>query len=362
MHTNLVILKLFYKSSNWLLKLSFFALPVALFLSITSFLFINNLLNSYEKYLINSYIGVQGRLSVESKDNKFIQDISKFSNEKHLIFSIKAQYKTNIFFQNSSKTILKFANFYALNKSYLERKFHIKIDDNTIFVNKVFASSLGSLDIYSFKTLFLDKKYPFKIKIKVVDTGFLGSTPMIFITNSFAKHIFPVSKNLSIEFLKNYNIKDNIKNIAKQDKVLSFKIHDIINDTKDTKAFFEKINLIQTAITLLLTLLSLGIIILSISISIEFKRNSLNVLQLIGMSKRDLGITIFGMIFIMITIVLGFSVVSIDIFRDMFLSITHFEHFFIPINYTLVGIIFFCGVLLSILSYVSTQIIFKGRL
>lgn len=370
MKTQKTILKLFYKSSGWLLKLSFWTLPIALFFSISSFLFIDNLLSSYERYLINSYLGVQGRISIETKNENLINGLTKFSVQKNFLFSNKKQYKVNVVLKNDTNQISKYAKFIILDKQYLKQKFHqTTIDDNTIFVNKILYNSMGSLDINKFdKIYFDDKDKIFNITdIINIDTGFLGSEPIVFISSSFATKLFGTieQKNRTLEFLEVDNnkiqtIKSKTKELSKQYKVLEYKILDLLQDTKTTKEFFDKVTMIQVGISILLFILSLGVIILSISVSIEFKKNSLKVLQLIGMSKKDLSFTISGTIFLMILTILALSVGSIGLFQSLFLSISNFHSsFFIALDMMNILYIVVLAFVLFIFTYLSTKIIFQ---
>ncbi len=372
MNTQKTILKLFYQSSNWLLKFSFWALPIALFLSIASFLFIDNLLSSYERYLVDSYIGSQGRISIESDDKNLLDNLSIYSTKQQYIYSQKQQYPANVIFKSQDKQISKYAKFIILDKSYLEIKFHqTNIDDRTLFVNKVFLNSMGSLDIDRFNKIYFDdesKVYNIS-KIIAIDTGFLESRPMVFITSSFATLLFEKldRKGDIIEFLekdkdKIDDIKAKAKELAKQYKVIQYKIHDLLNDTKSTKEFFDKVSMIQVGISILLVLLSLGIILLSISISIEFKRNSLQILQLIGMSRRDLSLTISGLIMIMILLVTVLSMGSVGLFQNLFLAISQFHNsFFIHLDMMNIVYIVVLSFVLFVITYISSRVVFKGR-
>ncbi len=370
MNTNKTILKLFYKSSGWLLKFSFWALPIALFFSISSFLFIDNLLSSYEKYLINSYIGAQGRVSIESSNTNLINGLVDFSIKNNLLFSNKKQYKANVVLKSTNTQITKYAKFIILNKDYLEKKFkQTSLNNHTIFINTVFLKSMGSLDIKEFSQIYFDDKdRVFSIsKIIDIDTGFLGSEPIIYISIPFAKELFGDLKQSkkNIEFLdideeKITKIKKVTTELSKKFKVLEYKIYDLLIDTKATKDFFLKVNVIQLGISSLLFILSLGVILLSISVSIEFKKNSLKILQLIGMSKKDLSLTISGTIFSMIIVILVLSVGALEFFQMLFLGISNFHSsFFISLDINNIVYIIVLAIIIFLVTYLSTKIIFQ---
>jgi hypothetical protein len=371
MNKHKIILKLLYKSSGWLLKLSFLSLPIALFLSISSYLFIDNLLTSYERYLENAYLGIQGRISVETSDKRVINGVKEYAEKNHLLYSIKKEFLTSIVFFNNKKSLSKSAKFIVLNKNYIKEKFHQKnITDNTIFINQIFLKSMGGLNIDKFKKVYFDdKNKTFLIdKYISVDTGFLTSKPIIFMSDKFANKLFGKVKSDKkvIEFLEKdkkviANIKDKVKQLAKEYATSELKINDLLFDTKVTKEFFKKVTILQNSISFLIFILSLGIIIMSISISIEFKKSSLKILQLIGMSSKELSLTISGVIFLMIISVLGISMLLLRIFQNIFISVSSFKNnFFIPLDYNDVLIILFLGFILSLISFFTTKYIFKG--
>jgi len=364
-----IIIKLLFSSSNKLLKFSFLALPLGLFLSISSYLFIDSILNSYQKYLEDSYLGVQGRIYIETKDKKLINAIKEYASKNHLKYSVKNEFFSDITLVSPKKVLKKSARFIVLDKNYLKEKFKLKdIKSNTLFVNQTFIKSMGSMNINDFKSLFLkDKDKSFKIdKFITENTGFLSAKPMIFISREFAQKIFhlkPRDKQ-TIEFLeKNQQVVDKIKKeieiLAKNVKSMKYEIHDLIIDMQSTKEFFDKVNMVQNSLSILIFILSVLIIMIGVSIFIELKKESLKILQLLGMSKKDLSLAISGVLFFMTMVVLLLSLFTLHIYQDIFLSITSLNiNFFIPLNYEKVYIILGLNILLSLLSYLITNYIF----
>lgn len=369
MKTYQTIIKLLYTSSGWLLKFSFLALPVALFLSISSYLFIDSLLSSYERYLVNSYLGVQGRISIESKDKKFIDELKTYASSNNLSHSIKKELTTSVKLVSQNKILSKSAKFIILDNKYMNDKFkQSNISNNKLFVNQIFTKSMGGIDINSFKQIYFDdKEKVYDIdKFIPIDSGFLNSKPIVFISLDFAKELFGTIKSSKyiIEFMEKENskieeIKDNVNILSQKLKTQELKIYDLLLDTKSTKEFFNKVTIVQSGISILIFILSLSIIILSISVSIEFKKNSLKTLQLIGMSSRDLSLTISSVILFMILFVLIVSVVFLGLFQKIFISLVSFsEDFFILFEYSNIFIILLLALFLSIVSFFSTKYIF----
>ncbi len=370
MKTYFVILKLFYTSSHWLLKLSFFFLPIALFFAMSSFLFIDNLLKSYEQYLIGSYIGSQGRISIESKDENFLQKLESFSTEKKLLFSPRKEIKANVVFQSPSKTIVKYAKFIILDQRYLQQKFHKQGDSNTLYINQVFFKSFGDLDLKDFTIIYVDKQHRCDISQLVkIDTGFLGNDPLVFITKDFAQKLFTQkqSQKMVIEFLvedkkKISMLKQYAQQSAAKLKVLEYKVHDILQDTKVTKDFFQTVSIIEVGILGVLALVSIGIVVVSISVSIEFKRNSLKILHLLGMSVKDLSFTLSTTIVSIFLLTFCLSLGMLFVYQDIFLRYSGFStSFFQPVALENIFMMAFLAVIIFLFVKGMTKYLFKGE-
>ena len=367
-----IVLKLFYSSSHWILKLSFFLLPFALLFSLTSFLFLDSVFISYKNYLKSSYLGSLGRLSVESTNKDFINDLPSFSKKENFIYSNRKIYKTNIVFQSENKKIIKYAKFIVLDLKYLNKKFNKNIiKDNTFFINQVFYKSMGSLNIENYKNIFYKEKENahFLEDIIKIDTGFLGSEPIIYLSESFAKKLFPNIKYLKeeVEFLerneKNITfIKDNIHKLSSFHKVFTLKINDLIIDSKNTNEFLSKVSYLQYAIFLLIFLLILGVLILSISISLEFKKKSLNILHLLGMSIRDLCLSLSFSIFLIVLAMFIFAIFILPFVQNVFLELTSFpSSFFLKNDLDSLFYIFLLIIVLSISSFFISKFIFESK-
>jgi len=369
MQTYSVIVKLLYKSSNWLLRFSFFALPLSLLLSISTYLFIENLLQSYQHYLVQSYIGAQGRLSVDTTSKEMLQALKNYSASKGFVFSLKQERKANVIIKTPQHTLVKYAKFISLNEKYLEKKFAMQMKENTIFVNKTFARSMGSIGLEKIESFTNeDSNATLKIdKIVVIDTGFLGNEPIIYMNTSMQDYLFgkQVHQRYSMEFMEQFTknvkqIKQEVDRLAAHYHVLEYKLHDILIDTQKTRDFFHKVKMIEHTITFFLLLLSLGVIVLAIVISIEFKRNSLGVLSLLGMSGRDLSITLALSVFMMFVSMFLLSFVALHWYKKIFLSITEFNNsFFIPLHQSVFFHIGLVAVIMTAIVYGVTYYIFQ---
>jgi len=338
----------------------------------SAFLFIDNLLESYETFLVDSYIGSQGRISVQSANKEMLEELKVFSKQKKFDFSKRTEYKANVVFLSPSQSITKYAKFVILDKEYIRIKFKQNaLQSHTLFLNEVFVKSMGTQALDSFTSIYYDdpKNIHSISKFIVTDTGFLGNEPIVYIDKIFAKELFgSIDKKFTrVEFLEQNkvniaSIKKKVEQLAKKHKVLEVQIFDLLLDTKSAKAFFEKVKLIQFGITLLIFLLAIGVIVVSVSVSIEFKYSSLKILNLVGMSRQTLSLTLGFTILMMSIFILLLSVAVQSVYQKLFLDISGFSNsFFVAIDSESIMYITLLSLCLGIVTSVSTTIIFRGN-
>jgi len=370
--TTRISLKLIYSSSNTLLRLSFLALPLALLLSVSSYLFVENILNSYERFLVKSYIGIQGRLSIHTNDTRLIQDLRKYAQAQNFSYSLKSELKSILVFKGE-QNLPKYTKIVSLDLSYMKQKFNYpQAKKHTLFANEVFLRSLGEIDPHSFTSFsFKNEKIIFSIeKIVPVETGFLSSEPIVFMSQSLSSDVFSKLQKTSqtIEFLQAdkhslKRIKTHTDALALEHSTMQLQIKDLIIDTQDTKDFFQKITRIQSLLTLLIFILALGIILLSLSISIAFKKTSLKTLHLLGISIHELSLSLSYCVFCLSLFIISFSYLMQPYYQDIFANFFHFKHtFFLSSSLSGTVLIFSTSIFLTLFTYFSSKKLFRASL
>jgi hypothetical protein len=365
-----VILQLLYRSNHKLLKLSFFLFPVALYISMSSYLFVDTLLKSYEAHLSQSYLGFQGRLSLSS-DAKTIEAIIKHAKAENYIVSPRIDLKRNIVIK-SDKDIVKYSKMILLEKAYLEKKFQ-SVQANHLYINSVLAQNLGEASVESIKGLFFDDvNATLDIEATtVIDTGFLSSEPIIFLPLERVKKILPdVEKGSlhSVEFYETHNsvvqkIKKELDEIAKQQQSMRISIHDLLLDTKEHREFFHKLDQIKNIIIFFIFAFVLAIVLVSIALLIRFKYLSLKVLHFLGMSHLDLTRTITSMVAFMVIVMTFLAFVSLGLWQELFLMMSHFSQSFFQSVDLMTGIlVLVSGLFIVIVTYLFSRFIFKGAM
>lgn len=365
-----IILQLLYRSNHKLLKFSFILFPIALYISVSAYLFIDTLLRSYENHLSQSYLGYQGRLSIES-DAKTIKAIADYANQKNYLFSPRMDMKHNIVIKNG-QDIVKYAKIILLKQHYLKQKFgSLYKGQEHLLLNSVMAHNLGMENVSKIHGLFFeDRNQTLSVaSTSVIDTGFLSSEPILFMSFERMREIFPELQESSIkslEFFEKQNsvvtrIKKEIAQIAKEHQSMQVVLKDLLLDTKEHREFFEKLDGIKNIILMAILLFVVAIILASIALLIRFKYLSLKVLHFLGMSHLDLTRTITVMVaFVVIAMtLLGF--ISLGVWEMIFVSMSSFTYdFFIGVNGLTVILIVVSALLIIASTYFFTRMMFKG--
>ena len=309
-----ILYQLFFKSKTPLIKISIILLPILLILVIASMLFINNVLYSYKNYLEKSYIGLQPKVYIESSP-KLINKLFIYT-QKHNITASKAIHTYHIVKVGNYKKKIEFI---VLNKIFMLKKFH-----TTTAINNVLAK-----EINSDTTIMSDiMKKPLKITKKhIIYTGFLTNSAIIFISKTKYKQYFRnIPPQTILEIEDNFNFKNIVYKYAKELSVMKVVIHKRINQIKNSQELFEKIDKIKDIIIILIIIFAISIITLSFSIFIEIKRNEIEILHKIGISKDKFYKFLLFLTFLIttISIIFGYLLYYISIYMlQNFLSNTY---------------------------------------
>ncbi len=356
------IAHLLLQSDKLLLKLAFWVLPASLILSIAGLLFIDILLISYESHLSRAYLGLQGRLSIESTDTELLNDIQKKAQLKHWLHSPRQDLQVAISFTGNSPSpdIVKNVKVIVLEKDYMHKKFGEYTTNQTLIMNTLLKKSFGEMDLTLFNQLKTGESLPvFSFnQIKVIDTGYLTSDPLIFMDRKTASQWLKISSDTihKIEFMETREtqikkIKHSVQAIAKQHQTMRLIIRDVINDSEDSRQFFKTIRLIEIPMIGFNLLLCLFIVFLSMEIALLFKRQSLAILCKIGFSQSHMTTITVMMITLIYFISVGLGLILLWVLEYFFtLSISLPETFFQPMNMNHYSSLLIVGVLLIITS------------
>lgn len=333
-----VLYQFFFKSKTPLIKISIIILPILLTLVIASMLFIHNILYSYKNYLEKSYIGLQPKIYIESTP-KLINKLFVYT-QKHHITASKAIHIYKILKLNNYKKKIEFI---VLNKNFMMKKFH-----TTIAINNILAKEIKSKSIISSKkmkkNLIITNKY-------IIPTGFLTNSSIIFISkNKYKKYFKSIPNETILEIEDNFNFKNIVYKYAKELGTMKLVIHKRINQIKNSKELFEKIDKIKNIIIILIFIFAISIITISFSIIIEIKRKEIKILHKIGISKNKFYLFLLSITLIIssLSVLFGylFYILSIS-FLKRFLTDTY-DFVIISDNHFILSIILFIPITLLI--------------
>lgn len=359
-----VLYSLLFKSSNSILKISIALLPIFIAISFASILFINNLSQSYKDYLLKSYIGVQGVLTIKSKDINYLNELKNKLKQSDIKSSLKKSTMQTLILDNNKFIIEKNISLVILEKSYLKDKFGYK--NEAIVINNVLKNILGDTKILKIKSKNNNKSLIIN-DVDFIDTGFLISEPLIFISKEFynSLKLSEISFNkLEIDLLlsqvdivkkRAYKLAD----IYKSD----MDTEDILSSHKQTQNLFNNIKYIEYIILSITTLLSFIILTGALSVISKIKAKAISLLRIYGLSTNLISISLTFMSGVLLSLSLFLAYIILALMKIYFIQIIGLDsEFFLAIDNKIILLILSIVVIFLAVTYIWAFRTFKGKI
>jgi ABC-type lipoprotein release transport system permease subunit len=358
-----ILYSLFFKASNKTLKISLFLLPIIISFSFASILFINNLSVSYKNYLLKSYIGIQGIVTIRSTDQKYLDSLQNSYNSLNINSSLKLEKILKLTFKIDNFSITKDIKVIVLENRYLKQKFS---QFTNILINNVFKNILGdyrSINIKNIKT----NKYIKLNNLNTMDTGFLTNEPLIFISKDFYKTLGFNSKIFNkLEVDCKINDIKSISSIAyktSEDFGADIDIKDILSSNKKTQMLFDNIKYIEYLLLIITIILSSVILIAALSIISTLKAKAISLLRIYGLSNKLISYSLALLSGILLVVSFCLAFIIFDCLKIYFLDILSLkDSFFLPLGYDIYRLIFCIILVFTIIIYVWAFYKFKGKI
>jgi len=353
---------LFFKSSNFLLKTSIFMLPIIIAISFASIFFINNLSHSYKHYLLQSYIGTQGVITIHSSNSNYLKELQEqFSTQSN---SLKKELLENIVISSSKYSLEKSIKIIVLEDSYLRKRVHYT--NQALAINKVLANILGDVKALSLSNPDTNSSIALQ-NLTVIDSGFLSVEPLIFMSKEFIeslgykKIVFnALELDISLENIPNAKLKA-IQLSEKDATDIYFK--DILSQHQSSQELFDNIRYIEYIVLLITSMLSFIILTGALNIIAKIKEKAISLLRIYGLSTSLIS---FGLTFMSISILIIAIILAYFIFEFMKIyfiySIDLGSNFFLPLNYIVIYIVSFIFIIFTLLTYLWAYKTFKGKI
>lgn len=360
-----ILFALFFKSSNLLLKVSVIFLPLIMALSFSSIIFVSNLSHSYKNYLLKSYIGVEGVLSVNSKNFKYLQLLRDEYDALGVQSSFKSVVRRELSIKTKNYVLQKKIKIIILEDAYLRQKFHLKT--NVIVINNIFKDILGTTKDISIKSLGASNYMNFK-SVESTDTGFLSSEALIFISKElfqklgfkFVQYNYLELNILQDEILKMQNI---AKKVSENEHGVEMSLVNVLSKHQETKELFKNIQYIEFGILGVSSLLSFIILMSSLSIIANIKQKAITLLRVYGLSTLFISITLTLMSSLLFIISLTLASLFFHMLQDYFLSIIDFSSaFFIPLEANILYNLAYIVLMFLVCTYIWSYLTFKGKI
>lgn len=360
----LLLYSLFFKSSNKILKYSIGFLPLVIAFSFSAILFINNLSYSYKDYLLKSYIGTQGVLSVESENINYLSTLQKSLQSKQIKSSLKKELRADIVLKTTNFSFEKKVKFIVLEDEYLKNKFSLR--GEAVIFNKILKNILGDVSNIDIKNP--NKKEFINItNIKVIDTGFLVVEPLIFVGKKFfnkLKYNFKSYNILEIDTkLEQLNLCEELSYSLSETYASDMMIKNVLSQDKKTKIMFQNIEYIEYTVLIITVILAFVILTGALSIISKIKEKAISLLRIYGLSTNLISgsLTMLSGVLLAISIVLSYIIFLL--MKQYFISTIGFgSDFFILLGSDVVIVILSIFIIFCIITYLWSNNKFRGKI
>jgi len=346
-----------------MLRLSIMFLPLVMAVSFASIFFINNLAQSYKNYLLQSYIGTQGVLSVNSTDVAYLKALQSAFLEQKIKSSLKKEVRRDVIFKTKEYTLEKKMKFIILEETYLLEKLDAT---QPLVLNKILANILGDTTTILIKQP--DAANFEKLQnLQVIDTGFLSSEPLVFVGKDFFESLgFHQSSYDSLELSITLDEMEYAKKLSKQiseEFSADISFEDILSQHKETEVLFENIRYIELMVLLITSLLSIVILTGALSIIAKIKEKAIMLLRIYGLSTYFISwsLTLMSVMILGISILL--ALVLFIFMKEYFIMTLSLDNgFFLKLDTTVIYIVSAIFLVFSSITYLWAYITFKGQI
>jgi len=353
---------LFFKSSNFLLRVSIFMLPFIIAISFASIFFINNLSHSYKHYLLQSYIGAQGTITIHSSNLDYLKELQQqFISQSN---SLKKELLENIVISSSKYSLEKSIKIIVLEDSYLKKRVHYT--NQALAINKVLANILGDVKALSLSNPDTNSSIALQ-NLTVIDSGFLSVEPLIFMSKKFIESLG--YKKIVFNSLELDIALDEIPNIQLKSMQLSEEYNtniyfkDILSQHQSSQELFDNIRYIEYIVLLITSILSFIILTGALNIIAKIKEKAISLLRIYGLSTSliSIGLTFMSIAILIIAIILAYFI--FELMKLYFIYNIGLEsNFFLPLNYIVIYIVVFIFTIFTLLTYIWAYKTFKGKI
>jgi len=359
-----LLYSLFFKSSNKIFKYSMMFLPIVIAFSFSAILFINNLSYSYKNYLLKSYIGTQGVLSIKANDTNYLKHLQKTLDLDGIVSSLKKELRVYISLKTSDMVLEKRLRFIVLEDKYIKDKFGLS--SKLIVCNKILKNSLGDI-----KQLYIKKTeathYVDISNIKVVDTGFLVSEPLIFVGKSFLDKLGIELKAFNtLEINTQLDKIQNITNIAlklSEKYACDITTNNVLTHNQQTKEMFDNIEYIEYVVLIITVVLAFIILSGALSIISQIKQKAISLLRIYGLSTNLISTSLTLLSFVLLFLSIFIAYILYIFMKIYFLSRLGLgDDFFLSLNIEVYYIILSIFMVFCLVTYVWSNNKFKGKI
>lgn len=298
----LLIARIMLAGQTRLIRLTTYAIPLVFLFVFYAYLGSSSVLNRFESYMEQSFVGIMGQVQVSSPSREFLKKLQQAPVLSAVSNSMRLESKTVFNIYTDQLNLIKGVTLLVYQDDYLQDKFS-DLTSQQLIMSRVLANQLGITDTKTELTLMVPS-----VKVKktfstlyMVDFGFLTSEPIVIIPEQQYQALFgePPKFNqlefsdLSVQAVD--NLKSTIDGHFANSQSLSYKVVNVKALTTEHSQIFSNLQHFKLVLFTFLLGLCCAVFYVAMRMLMVAKQSALEVMQLLGMTLMELWIYVLSL-------------------------------------------------------------------
>ena len=298
----LLIARIMLAGQTRLIRLTTYSVPLVFLFVFYAYLGSSSVLNRFESYMEQSFVGVMGQVQVSSPSRDFLKKLQQAPVLSAVSNSMRLESKTVFNIHTEQLDLIKGVTLLVYQDDYLQNKFS-DLTSQQLIMSRVLANQLGITDTKTELTLMVPSVKVKKIfsTIYLVDFGFLTSEPIVIIPEQQYQTLFgePPKYNqlefsdLSVQAVD--NLKSTIDDHFTNSQSLSYKVVDVKALTTEHSQIFSNLQHFKLVLFTFLLGLCCAVFYVAVRMLMVAKQSALEVMQLLGMTLTELWVYVLSL-------------------------------------------------------------------
>ncbi|MGF1763190.1 hypothetical protein [Aliivibrio kagoshimensis] len=291
----LLIARIMLAGQTRLIRLTTYSIPLVFLFVFYAYLGASSVLNRFEHYMEQSFVGIMGQVQVSSPSRDFLTALQQVPVLSGVSNSLRLESKSLLHIGTEQLDLVKGITLLTYEDDYLQNKFS-DLDSQQVIMSRVLANQLGITEMNTELTLMVPSV---KVKktfstIYLVDFGFLTSDPIVIISQQQYQTLFgvpPKFNQLEFSGLSTSavdKLRRTIDDHFTNSQSLSYKVVDVKALTSEHSQIFSNLQHFKIVLFGFLLGLCCAVFYVAVRMLMVAKQNALEVMQLLGMTYSEL--------------------------------------------------------------------------